>query len=157
LRDKRFGLVASRYNPEVTEGLLAGARDALRAWGIPDRRLRVTRVAGAFEIPRAARRLAETGMNAVVCVGAVIRGETPHFEYICREVSRGVAELSLHGAIPVTFGVLTTDTLEQALARAGGDKGNKGAEAADAAVRMVVMEANLTVDEGGAEDGEAEE
>jgi 6,7-dimethyl-8-ribityllumazine synthase len=135
--DLAVAVVASRYNSEVVERLLDGAVARLIERGVPRERITIVVVPGAWELPLACRRLAEAGGHqAVVALGCVIRGETPHFEYVCREASRGVIQASLDIGIPVSFGVLTTETLEHALARAGGNSGNKGAEAADAAVDM---------------------
>jgi 6,7-dimethyl-8-ribityllumazine synthase len=133
----RFGIVVSKYNEFVTTRLLAGAVDVLTKAGAGDRAIEVVRVPGAFEIPLVARRLAQSGrFDAVLCLGAVIRGETPHFEYISAEVSRGIAQAAWEANLPVIFGVLTTDTVEQALERAGAPERNKGAEAARTAIEM---------------------
>jgi 6,7-dimethyl-8-ribityllumazine synthase len=133
-------VVASRYNANVVQRLLDGAVMRLADRGIPHERITVSLVPGAWELPLACRRLAEAGGHqAVVALGCVIRGDTPHFEYVCREASRGIIQASLDTGLPVSFGVLTVDSLEQALARAGGDAGNKGAEAADAAVDMAQL------------------
>ena len=133
----RFAVVVSRFNAFVTERLLNGALDALlRAGaGVPD--IDVVRVPGAMEIPLAAQHAAESGRyDAVVCLGAVIRGETPHFEYVSAETSRGVAQAALRAGVPMAFGVLTVENLEQAVDRAGLKSGNKGFEAAMSAVEM---------------------
>ncbi|MGH7251124.1 MAG: 6,7-dimethyl-8-ribityllumazine synthase [Nitrospiraceae bacterium] len=133
----RFGIVVSKYNEFVTSRLLAGAVDVLTKAGAGDRAIEVVRVPGAFEIPLVARRLAQSGrFDAVLCLGAVIRGETSHFEYISAEASRGVARAAWESNLPVIFGVLTTDTAEQALDRAGAPERNKGAEAARTAIEM---------------------
>jgi 6,7-dimethyl-8-ribityllumazine synthase len=134
----RFALIASRFNSFIVDRLVEGAVDAIvRTGGDPDA-IRVYRVPGAFEIPLVAKRLATSGnFDAVVCLGAVIRGSTPHFEYVAAEVSKGVAQVGLETGVPVSFGVLTTDTLEQAVERAGSKAGNKGADAALAAVETV--------------------
>jgi 6,7-dimethyl-8-ribityllumazine synthase len=133
----RFGLVVSRFNRSVTAPLLAGALEALAAHGVADDDVVVAHVPGAFEIPFAADALARSGRyDAVVCLGAVVRGETPHFDYICAEVARGVGRVVAEHRLPVAFGVLTTDTIEQALARAGEGHGNKGYEAAVTAIEM---------------------
>ena len=134
----RFALVVGRFNEFITGKLLDGALDALRRHGAEEDDLTVAWVPGAFEIPLMASRLAASGdYDAVVALGAVIRGATPHFDYVAAEVSKGVAQVSLDSGVPVIFGVLTTDTLEQAIARAGSKSGNKGAAAALAAVEMV--------------------
>jgi 6,7-dimethyl-8-ribityllumazine synthase len=135
--DARIGVVASRYNAAVVQRLLDGAVEALGRHGIEPDRLTVVLVPGAWELPLACRRLAETeGHAAVVALGCVIRGGTPHFDYVCAEAARGIARVSLDTGVPVAFGLLTCDTEQQALDRAGGRLGNKGAEAADAAVEM---------------------
>src|SRR6059036_2718910 len=136
----RFGIVVSKYNEFVTTRLLAGAVDVLTKAGAGDRAIEVVRVPGAFEIPLVARRLAQSGrFDAVLCLGAVIRGETPHFEYISAEASRGIAQAAWEADLPVVFGVLTTDNVEQALERAGAPERNKGAEAARTAIEMVTL------------------
>jgi 6,7-dimethyl-8-ribityllumazine synthase len=133
----RFGIVAARFNRSVTAPLLAGALEALAAHGVSDDDVVVVHVPGAFEVPFAAQQLAAAGgYDAIVCLAAVIRGETPHFEYISAEVTRGVGAIVAEHRIPVAFGVLTTDTIEQALARAGEGHGNKGYEAAVTAIEM---------------------
>jgi len=134
----RLAIVAGRFNGDVTKLLLAGALDELRDRGLDPAGVPVVWVPGAFEIPLAAKRLAESGeVDAVVCVGAVIRGDTPHFEYVASECAAGISRVALDTGVPIAFGVLTTDHLDQALARAGGVEGNKGAEAAATAVEMV--------------------
>ena len=135
--DLRIGLVVSRFNSTITERLLEAALDTFRRAGGADEALTVLRVPGSFEIPTAARRLAEVGgLDAIVCLGCLIRGETPHFDYLSREVTRGIDEVTLHSGIPVTYGVLTTDTVEQALNRSGIKHGNKGVDAMLAAIEM---------------------
>jgi len=136
----RVALVVSRFNSFITERLLDGAVDALVRHGASAADLVVARVPGAWEIPLAVKRLAEHGgFDAVVALGAVIRGSTPHFDMVAAEVSKGVAQASLQSGVPIAFGVLTTDTIEQAIERAGTKAGNKGAEAAMAAVEMVAV------------------
>lgn len=133
----RIGVVASRFNSLVVDRLLDGALAELRRLGVPPEACPVARVPGAFELPVAARALAQSGqVDAVVCLGVVIRGATDHFEHVAREAIRGIQDVALATGIPCTLGILTTDTLEQALDRAGGKAGNKGAEAAQAAVEM---------------------
>lgn len=133
----RVGIVVSRFNEKVTKALLDGAMDALERAGVPAAFVTVVSVPGAFEIPGAAKRLAKTGkVDAVVCLGAVVRGETPHFEYVCAAAQQGVLQAGLDTGIPMTFGVLTADDMDQALARAGGAWGNKGYEAATDALEM---------------------
>jgi 6,7-dimethyl-8-ribityllumazine synthase len=132
-----FGIVASRFNDFMTARLLDGALDALRRHGAEEERLTVVKVPGAFEIPLAAKRFAASGqVDAVICVGTVIRGATPHFEYIASEVAKGIAAAMLETGVPITFGVLTTDSLEQAVERAGSKGGNKGFDAACSAIEM---------------------
>lgn len=139
-RGRRFAVVASRFNGVVTEKLVEGALAAFRKLGIAPDDLEVIWTPGAFELPLAAGRLANSGQfDAVVCLGAVIRGETPHFEYVAGETARGVQQVALESGVPCTFGVLTTNTLEQALDRAGGKHGNKGWDAATAAVEMASL------------------
>jgi 6,7-dimethyl-8-ribityllumazine synthase len=133
----KIGILVSRFNSFIGERLVEGAIDALLRHGADRDNLVVVRVPGAFEIPPAARKMAGTGRyDAVVCLGAVIRGATPHFDYVSAEVSKGIAAVSMEAGIPVTFGVLTTDTLEQAIERAGSKAGNKGFDAAMAAIEM---------------------
>jgi len=134
---QRIAVVVSRFNRAVTQGLLDGALEALRKHGVPEDGIDVLHVPGAFEITLAASEAARTGRYAaVICLGAVVRGETPHFEFIAGEVSRGISEAACRHAVPMAFGVLTTETMEQALARAGAGHGNKGFEAAVAALEM---------------------
>lgn len=138
--DGRYGIVVARYNSSITEKLLSGAIQALRAAGVPETNIDVARVPGAFEIPLVAQRLAEGNLyDAVLCLGAVVRGETTHDQHINRAVSLGITEIALHSGIPVLLGVLTCDTLEQAIHRAGGRAGNKGVECAEAALEMVAL------------------
>lgn len=133
----RLAVVVARFNGIVTEPLLAGARAAAGDLGVAEGALDVVRVPGAFELPQAARRLAGAGgYDAIVCLGAVVRGETPHFDYVCAEAARGATLVSQEYGLPVAFGVLTCDTMAQARARAGGSAGNKGADAARAAIEM---------------------
>ncbi len=133
-----FGIVVSRFNEFISARLLEGALDALRRHGAEEDRIGVVRVPGSFEIPLTAKRLAASGRyDAVICLGAVIRGATPHFDYIAAEVSKGVAAASLETGVPIAFGVLTTDSIEQAVERAGTKGGNKGFDAACSAIEMV--------------------
>ena len=135
--DQDVAVVASRYNAEVVQRLLDGAVGRLKEHGIGANQITVVLVPGAWELPLACRRLAEAGSHqAVIALGCVIRGGTPHFEYVCNEASRGVIQAALDTGVPVSFGLLTCDTMEQALARSGGESGNKGADAADAALEM---------------------
>lgn len=136
----RFAIVVSRFNPEITDGLLAGARDALVQADVRDDDVTLVRVPGAFELPVAAQRLAESGrFDAVICLGCLIKGDTMHFEYIADAATRGISDVGLATGVPVTFGVLTTLTDEQAELRARPGDGNKGREAALAAVEMATL------------------
>jgi 6,7-dimethyl-8-ribityllumazine synthase len=136
-RGRRFAVVAGRFNGAVTERLVDGALSAFRRHGVGDDDVEVAWVPGSFEIPLAARRLARSGrFDAVVCLGAVIRGETAHFDYVAGEAARGIQQVSLETDLPCIFGVLTTETMEQAVDRAGGKHGNKGWDAAMAAMEM---------------------
>jgi 6,7-dimethyl-8-ribityllumazine synthase len=134
----RIGIVVARFNQAVTDGLLAGGLQAREQQGVPEDAVDVAIVPGAFELPLCAQRLAATGRyDAIVCLGAVVRGETPHFDYVASEAARGVGEVARRFDLPVSFGVLTTDDVTQALARAGGGHGNKGYDAAVTALEMV--------------------
>ena len=134
---KKFALVVSRFNDFITDKLLGGAVDGLLRSGARDKDVEIVKVPGAFEIPLMAKKMAATGRyNAVICLGAVIRGTTPHFEYVSAEVSKGVATVGLESEIPVIFGIVTTDTIEQAIERAGTKAGNKGWDAAITAIEM---------------------
>jgi 6,7-dimethyl-8-ribityllumazine synthase len=136
----RIGIVVARFNQAVTDALLGGARDALAKHGVADDSLDVVIVPGAFELPLCAQRLAATGRyDALVCLGAVVRGDTPHFDYVAGEAARGIGAVARQYDLPVTFGVLTTDDMAQALARAGGPHGNKGYDAAMTALEMVAI------------------
>ncbi len=141
---KTFGLVASRYNEFITGRLIAGAVDELVRHGAREQDIEVFWVPGAFEIPVTARKLARKKTHdALICLGCVMRGDTPHFDYIAAEVSKGIASVGLESEIPVVFGVLTTDSLEQSIERAGAKEGNKGSEAARAAIEMVSLFAQI--------------
>ncbi len=136
-RGLRFGVVVSRFNEFISGKLLAGAKDALVRHGVDEDAVDVAWVPGAFEIPLIAKKLAQTGgYSGVICLGAVIRGATPHFDYVAAEVSKGIAAVSLETGVPVIFGVITADNLEQAIERAGTKSGNKGFDAATAAIEM---------------------
>jgi 6,7-dimethyl-8-ribityllumazine synthase len=133
----KFGIVAARFNDFITGRLVDGALDGLLRHGVADSDVEILKVPGAYEIPLAAKVLAQSKKyHAIICLGAVIRGATPHFEYVSAEVSKGVAAVSLEAGLPVIFGVLTTDTIEQAIERAGTKSGNKGWDAALAAIEM---------------------
>ena len=139
-RDLRFAIVAARFNDFVVEPLVGGALDALKRHGVSGQQIEIVRVPGAFDIPIVARKLAlSRRYQALIALGAVIRGDTPHFDYVAGECAAGIARIALESGVPIAFGVLTTDTVEQAMDRAGGKAGNKGADAA-----LVAMElANL--------------
>lgn len=141
----KVGLVTSRFNVTVTERLEQGARERLNELGLTDQQIEIVRVPGAVEIPLAVKLLLEAGCDGVVALGAVIRGETDHYEYVCNAVERGCSQLQLEYCKPVAFGVLTTDTREQAMARAGGSKGHKGAESVDVLVEMLNLKKKLGV------------
>lgn len=133
----KFGIVVARFNEFITNKLLSGAMDGLHRHGVQQADVDVAWVPGAFEIPLAAKKMAESKKyDAVLCLGAVIRGSTPHFDYVCAEVSKGVAQVGLASGLPVAFGVLTTETIEQAIERAGTKAGNKGFDAALTAIEM---------------------
>ena len=133
----KFGIVLSRFNNFISERLLDGALDALRRSGAEEEDYFVARVPGAFEIPLATKKMVKSGRyDAIICLGSVIRGATPHFAYIATEVTKGIASLSLESGVPISFGVLITDTIEQAIERAGTKVGNKGFDAAMTAIEM---------------------
>ena len=135
---QRFAIVVSRFNEFITSKLLAGAVDALKRHGCAEDNITCVYVPGAFELPFIARKLAESGrFDAVICIGCVIRGETPHFEYIAGEAAKGIAQVGMTTGVPTTFGVITADTLEQAIERAGSKSGNKGVDAAMGAIELV--------------------
>jgi len=141
---KRFGIIVSRFNELITSKLLEGAKDALFRHGVEKNDVDVTWVPGAFEIPLATKMMAQSGnYNALITLGAVIRGATSHYDVVCSEVSKGVSQVSLSSGIPCMFGVLTTDTIEQALERAGTKAGNKGWETAMGAIEMASLTAQL--------------
>ena len=133
----KFGIVVGRFNSFIGDRLLEGALDALVRHGANDEDIEVAKVPGAFEIPLAVQKMAATGRyDALICLGAVIRGATPHFDYLAAEVTKGIAQIGRHTGVPVTYGVITVENIEQAIERAGTKAGNKGAEAAVAAVEM---------------------
>ena len=136
----KFAIVNGRFNSLITKQLFEDALDGLKRHGAEEEDITITWVPGAFEMPLIAQKLAETGKyDAIICLGAVIRGSTPHFDYVCAEASKGIAQISLKTGIPVIFGVLTTDTIEQAIERAGTKAGNKGYDAAVTAIEMVSL------------------
>ena len=139
-----FAIVVSRFNDLVSSRLLEGAQDALQRHGAADEQVSVVKVPGAFEIPLAAKKLAESGRyDAVICLGAVIRGATPHFEYVAAEVTKGIARVGLETGLPVSYGIITADSLEQAIERAGTKAGNKGFDAAVDAIEMANLLRNI--------------
>ncbi|MBS3786576.1 6,7-dimethyl-8-ribityllumazine synthase [Candidatus Bipolaricaulota bacterium] len=141
----KIGIVISRFNSLVTDRLLSGAKDKLTRLGGDWDNATVAYVPGSFELPRAVRKMEESGdYDGIVALGAIIRGETPHFDYVANETSKGLAQLNLEGDIPVTFGLITADTLDQAIDRAGAKQGNKGNEAAEALVEMINLESRIT-------------
>ncbi|MGB9761350.1 MAG: 6,7-dimethyl-8-ribityllumazine synthase [Caldimicrobium thiodismutans] len=136
-RDLNFAIVVSRFNVFITQKLLEGALDVLKRHYVQEERIYIAWVPGAFEIPLVAKKLAESKkFDAIICLGAIIRGATPHFEYVAAEASKGIAQVMLETGVPVIFGILTTDTIEQAIERAGTKAGNKGAEAAFTALEI---------------------
>ncbi len=146
-RQLRIGIVASRFNEAISKGLVDGAVDCCIRHGVADEDVLVVWVPGAFELPLAARRLAESGeVDAIACVGAVIRGETAHFDYVAGGAAHGIAQAALETSIPITFGVLTTEDSAQAIERAGGKLGNKGFDAALAAIEMANLMSSLPKD-----------
>jgi len=142
---KKIGIVLARFNSFIAERLLEGALDTLLRHGVGDDDIEVARVPGAFEIPLVARKMAKSGRyDAVICLGAVIRGATPHFDFVANEAAKGIAQAGMESEVPIIFGVLTTDTIEQAIERAGSKAGNKGSDCAAAAIEMVNLLINLS-------------
>lgn len=143
-KDMKIGIVAGRFNEFITSKLLEGALDSLTRHGVKEEDIHIAWVPGAFEIPLIASHMVKSGRyDAVICLGAVIRGATTHYDYVCAEVSKGIAQISLASDIPVMFGVLTTETIEQAIERAGTKAGNKGFECATGAIEMVNLIRNI--------------
>ncbi len=137
-KEAKIGIVVSRFNEFITGKLLSGAVDTLLRHGVSDENISVAWVPGAFEIPLISKKMAETGnYDAVICLGAVIRGSTSHYELVCNEAAKGVAQVSLETGIPVLFGIITTENIEQAIERAGSKAGNKGSECAEGAIEMI--------------------
>lgn len=137
---KKFAIVVSRFNEFITNKLIGGAEDMLKRHGVADDNISVVWVPGAFEIPATAQKISESGkFDAIICLGCVIKGATPHFDYVSAEVSKGVASVGMQSKVPVIFGVLTTDNIEQAVERAGTKSGNKGSDAAMSAIEMVSL------------------
>lgn len=144
-RGLRIAVVASRFNQDVTDRLLRGALDTLTTHGVADDDVTVVWVPGSFEVPTVARRLAASGgYQAIVCLGAVVKKETAHFEYVAAQAARGIADVGRETGVPTIFGILTTYNAHQALARSGGAQGNRGADAADAAIRMATLMQQLS-------------
>lgn len=140
----KIGIIASRFNEFITSKLVSGAQDSLTRHGVADDDISVAWVPGAFEIPVIAKKMASSGQyDAVICLGAVIRGATSHYDYVCNEVSKGIAAVSLETGLPVLFGILTTDTIEQAIERAGTKAGNKGTDCAMSALEMINLMKNI--------------
>ena len=140
----KIGIVTARFNDFITSRLLGGAMDTLKRHNVPEQNVDVAWVPGAFEIPLIAKKMAKSGKyDAIICLGAVIRGATSHYDYVCNEVSKGIAAVSLETEIPVMFGVVTTDNIEQAIERAGSKAGNKGSECAQGAIEMINLMRNL--------------
>ena len=133
---KKYAVVVARFNHFITDRLVEGCLDTLKRHGVKDEEIEIIRVPGAFEIPLAAQKASKKDYDAIITLGAVIRGDTPHFDYVCAEVSKGVANVSLNTGKPIIFGVITTDTIDQAIQRAGVKSGNKGADAALSAIEM---------------------
>ena len=141
--NQRFGIVVSRFNEFITNKLLSGCMDTLIRHGVDQDNIDIAWVPGAFEMPLAAQKMAARDYDAVICLGAVIRGATPHFEYVSAEVTKGIAQVGLNTGKPVIYGVITADTIEQAIERAGTKAGNKGADAAVTAIEMVDLLKNI--------------
>lgn len=136
-KDKKYAVIVARFNHFISDRLLEGCLDTLKRHQVEDDNIDIIRVPGAFEIPLMAKRAAKKNYDGIICLGAVIRGQTSHYDYVCAEVSKGIANVGLESGKPVIFGVLTTDNIEQAVERAGTKAGNKGSEAALAAIEMV--------------------
>lgn len=144
---KTFGIIASRFNDFITDRLVGGAMDALLRSGARDEDIHLVKVPGAFEIPLLAKKLAAAGTyDAIICLGAVIRGSTSHYDYVCAEASKGIAQVGMEYGLPVIFGILTTDTVEQAIERAGTKAGNKGWSAAVSAIEMADLMGAISAD-----------
>ncbi|MGF7185695.1 6,7-dimethyl-8-ribityllumazine synthase [Desulfitispora alkaliphila] len=142
----KVGIVVGRFNEFITSKLLSGTLDALERHGVKSGDVSVAWVPGAFELPLVAKKMAAKNFDAVICLGTVIRGATPHFEYVCSEVSKGIAKVNLDSDVPTIFGVLTTDTIEQAIERAGTKAGNKGWDAAVTAIEMANLMKNMDIE-----------
>ena len=143
-KDIRIGIVVARFNEFITNKLLGGAVDTLKRHGVADEAIDVAWVPGSFEIPLIAKKMADSGKyDAVICLGAIIRGSTTHYDLVCNEAAKGVAQVSLSSNIPVMFGIITTENLEQAIDRAGAKAGNKGSECAEGAIEMINLVRNI--------------
>lgn len=143
-KGKKYAIIVARFNEFITNKLLSGALDALDRHGVEDDNIHIAWVPGAFEIPIAAQKFAKSGKyDAVICLGAVIRGATSHYDYVCNEVSKGIAQVGLATGVPTIFGIVTTDNIEQAIERAGTKSGNKGYDAATTAIEMVNLFDNI--------------
>ena len=149
LPDKvRIGIVTARFNEFITSKLLGGALDTLRRHGVPEECIDTAWVPGAFEIPLIAKKMAESGKyDAVICLGAIIRGSTSHYDLVCNEAAKGIAQVSMLTGVPVMFGVITTENIEQAIERAGSKAGNKGSECAEGAIEMINLIRSIGADE----------
>lgn len=134
--NKKYAIIVARFNHFITDRLVEGCLDSLKRHEVKDNEIDIIKVPGAFEIPLVAKILSKKEYDAIICLGAVIRGETPHFDYVCNEVSKGIANVSLESSKPIIFGIVTADTIEQAVQRAGVKVGNKGSEAAISAIEM---------------------
>jgi 6,7-dimethyl-8-ribityllumazine synthase len=151
---QRFALVVSRFNNFITDKLLSGAMDTLQRHGCPDGQITIVRVPGSYELPLTAKKLITGGgYDAIICLGCVIRGQTPHFDYIASECAKGIAQVALESGTPVAFGVITADTLEQAIERAGSKTGNKGSDAALTAIELVNLYAQIGAPRRGGREG----
>lgn len=145
-KDLKYGIIVSRFNSFITDRLLEGAVDALQRSGVTDDEITVFKVPGAFEIPLVAKKMSESKKyDAIICLGAVIRGETPHFDFVASEVSKGIAQLNLQYSLPITYGIITADNTDQAVERAGNKMGNKGFSAAQSAIELLNLFKNSDI------------
>jgi len=148
VEQQSFALLVTRFNDFITTKLLDGAKDMLQRHGCPDEQMTIVRVPGSYELPLAARKLADAEeFDAIICLGCIIRGQTPHFDFIAAECAKGIAQVAMDSGTPVTFGVITADTIEQAIERAGTKAGNKGSDAALAAIELANLYARLDGDD----------
>ena len=142
----KYGIIVSRFNSFITDRLLDGAVDALSRSGVTEKEIEIFRVPGAFEIPLTAKKIAESKkFNAIICLGAVIRGETPHFDFVANEVTKGIAQLNLEYSLPISYGIITTDNTDQAVERSGNKMGNKGFTAAQTAIELLNLFRNSKI------------